>query len=187
MEMNTRLQVEHPVTEMVTGLDLVKLQIEVAAGERLPLGQAEVRQSGHAIECRINAESPAKGFRPSPGAIRRFQPPGGPGVRLDSHLFGGYVVPPHYDSLVAKLIAHGADRSEAIARMRRALRELEIDGVDTTIPFHLELLEDPVFLAGRADTRYVERRAAELETAAAEVKGAGPDAGKGSDSGRAGA
>jgi acetyl-CoA carboxylase biotin carboxylase subunit len=158
MEMNTRLQVEHPVTEMVTGLDLVKMQLRVAAGEPLPLAQEQVRSAGHALECRINAESPAHGFRPSPGLVRRYRAPGGPGVRVDSHLYEGYTVPPHYDSLVAKIITHGADRSEAIARMRRALAETVIDGIETTIPFHLEILADPEFLAGRVDTRFVERR-----------------------------
>ena len=158
MEMNTRLQVEHPVTEMVTGLDLVKMQLRVAAGEPLPLAQEQVLSVGHALECRINAESPAHGFRPSPGLIRRFRAPGGPGVRVDSHLYEGYTVPPHYDSLVAKIVTHGADRAEAIARMRRALAETVIDGIETTIPFHLEILADPEFLAGRVDTRFVERR-----------------------------
>jgi acetyl-CoA carboxylase, biotin carboxylase subunit len=158
MEMNTRLQVEHPVTEMLTGLDLVKMQLRVAAGDPLPLTQQEVRTAGHAIECRINAESPAMGFRPSPGRVTRFRAPGGPGVRVDSHLYEGYVVPSHYDSLVAKIIAHGTDRSEAVARMHRALTETSIEGIDTTIPFHLEILNDPEFLAGRVDTGFVERR-----------------------------
>jgi acetyl-CoA carboxylase, biotin carboxylase subunit len=158
MEMNTRLQVEHPVTEMVTGLDLVKMQLLVASGEPLPVTQEQVRSVGHALECRINAESPAHGFRPSPGRIRRYRAPGGPGVRVDSHLYEGYTVPPQYDSLVAKIITHGADRTEAIARMRGALSEMVIDGIETTIPFHQEILADSEFLAGRVDTRFVERR-----------------------------
>jgi acetyl-CoA carboxylase, biotin carboxylase subunit len=158
MEMNTRLQVEHPVTEMLTGLDLVKMQLRVAAGEGLPFSQERVRTTGHSIECRINAESPGKGFRPSPGRVTRFRAPGGPGVRVDSHLYEGYVVSPHYDSLVAKIIVHAADRPEAIARMRRALGETVIEGIETTIPFHLEMLADPEFVAGRVDTGFVERR-----------------------------
>jgi acetyl-CoA carboxylase, biotin carboxylase subunit len=160
MEMNTRLQVEHPVTEMVTGLDVVKLQIRVAAGEPIPFTQEDVVQRGHAIECRINAESPAQGFRPCPGTVSTFHIAGGPGVRLDSHVYAGYVIPPHYDSMMAKIITHGADRPEAIARMTRALRESVIEGVDTTIPYHLEILSDPSFVAGVVDTHFVEKRKA---------------------------
>jgi acetyl-CoA carboxylase, biotin carboxylase subunit len=136
----------------------VKMQLRVAAGEPLSLTQEQVRTTGHAIECRINAESPALGFRPSPGRVSRFRAPGGPGVRIDSHLYEGYTVPPYYDSLVAKIITHGTDRAEAVARMRRALGETVIEGIDTTIPFHLEILEDPEFLDGRVDTGFVERR-----------------------------
>ena len=166
MEMNTRLQVEHPVTEMVTGVDLVKEQLRIAAGEPWRWTPESIPQSGHAIECRINAEDPARGFRPSPGRITALHLPGGPGIRIDTHLQHGYTVPPHYDSLVAKLIAHGSDRGEAIARLRRALYEMVIEGIQTTIPFHLDLLEDPVFLAGRADPRSVAGRAAERAAAA---------------------
>jgi biotin carboxylase len=149
--------VEHPVTEMVTGLDLVKLQIRVAAGEAIPFVQAEVGQTGHAIECRINAESPFQGFRPSPGTVTSYHAPGGPGIRMDSHIYAGYVIPPHYDSLIAKLIAHGRDREEAMARMRRALSELTITGIDTTIPFHREILDQADFRAGRVDTHFIEK------------------------------
>jgi acetyl-CoA carboxylase biotin carboxylase subunit len=170
MEMNTRLQVEHPVTEMVTGLDLVKLQIRIAAGEELPLKQEEVVIRGHSIECRINAENPSQGFRPSPGSVGEFFLSGGPGVRIDSHVIPGATISPHYDSMVAKLIVHGSDRAEALARMERALAECLVEGIDTTIPFHLMLLSDPTFLNGTADTRFVERRAAEAEKEAAEAK-----------------
>jgi len=156
MEMNTRIQVEHPVTEMITGVDLVKSQIRVAAGESLRYTQRELVPRGHAIECRINAEDPAYGFMPSPGPIGDFLAPGGPGVRVDSHLYTGYVIPPFYDSLVAKLIVWGANRAEAIRRMTGALAEMRIDGIKTTIPFHRRLLEDPAFLAGRIHTRYIE-------------------------------
>jgi len=164
MEMNTRLQVEHPVTEFVTGLDLVKLQIKVAAGERIPFLQEEVRQTGHSMECRINAESPYQGFRPCPGKVTAFHAAGGPGVRIDSHVYAGYTIPPHYDSMIAKLITYGADREEAIQRMARALRESVVEGVDTTIPYHLDILADPDFRAGRVDTRFVERKQAVVTT-----------------------
>jgi len=147
IEMNTRIQVEHPVTEMVTGVDLVREQIRIAAGEGLGYRQDAIRFAGHALECRVNAEDPEH-FVPSPGRVTQWLPPGGPNVRVDSHLMAGYTVPPHYDSLVAKVIVHGRDRAEAIARMQRALSELMIDGVKTTVPFHLKLLADPVFLAG---------------------------------------
>jgi acetyl-CoA carboxylase, biotin carboxylase subunit len=147
IEMNTRIQVEHPVTEMVTGIDLVREQIRIAAGEGLGYKQDAIRFTGHAIECRVNAEDPEH-FLPSPGRVTLWVPPGGPNVRVDSHLMSGYTVPPHYDSLIAKIIVHGRDRGEAIARMRRALSETLIEGVKTTIPFHLKLLADPVFLAG---------------------------------------
>ena len=148
LEMNTRIQVEHPVTEMVTGLDLVRLQLQVAAGDPLPLTQEQVTFTGHAIECRINAESPEQDFRPSPGRITRWAPPEGPGVRLDTHCFEGYVVPPFYDSLLGKLIVHGRDRAEALRRTKAALRTFEVEGVATTIPFHRWLLEQPDVEAG---------------------------------------
>jgi acetyl-CoA carboxylase biotin carboxylase subunit len=147
IEMNTRIQVEHPVTELVTGLDLVREQIRIAAGEPLGYRQDAVTFTGHAIECRVNAEDPEH-FVPSPGRVTAWVPPGGPGVRVDSHMMAGYVVPPHYDSLIAKIIVHGRDRAEAVARMQRALAETVIEGVKTTIPFHLKLLADPIFLAG---------------------------------------
>ena len=156
MEMNTRIQVEHPVTEMVTGLDLVKAQFWIAAGEPLPLSQADVHLSGHSLECRINAEDPDR-FLPSPGRLTNFRPPGGPGVRVDSHAYVGYVVPPYYDSLLGKVIVHAHDRGEAIARMQRALGEMQIQGVQTTIPFHQKVLRHPDFLAGRTSTRFLER------------------------------
>ncbi|MHB8620052.1 MAG: acetyl-CoA carboxylase biotin carboxylase subunit [Chloroflexota bacterium] len=156
MEINTRIQVEHPVTEMVYGVDLVKLQLLIASGERLSMRQADLRPVGHAIECRVNAEDPAHNFSPQAGDLRRFIVPGGPGIRVDSHAFQGYRVPPFYDSLLAKVIAFGQDRTEAIARMRRALNEFAIEGVATTVPFHLRVMDDPVFLEGRADTSYVD-------------------------------
>jgi acetyl-CoA carboxylase biotin carboxylase subunit len=161
MEMNTRIQVEHPVTEVVTGVDLVKEQIRVAAGEPLSAGVRDFRElRGHAIECRVNAEDPARNFAPCPGTITIFHPPGGPGVRVDTHAYAGYVVPPHYDSLVAKLITFGTDRAEAVARMRLALESFIIEGIHTTIPFLLELMDDPHYMAGEVDTKFVERRMA---------------------------
>jgi len=167
MEMNTRIQVEHPVTELVTGIDLVKEQIRVAAGEALSLPEGKsVELRGHAIECRINAEDPARGFQPSPGTITIFHPPGGPGVRVDTHAYAGYRVPPHYDSLIAKLIVHGNTRAEALARMRLALESFIIEGIQTTIPFLLELIQDPAFVAGDIDTKFLERRMAERAAAA---------------------
>jgi acetyl-CoA carboxylase biotin carboxylase subunit len=156
MEMNTRIQVEHPVTEMVTRHDLIKAQISVAAGDPLPWKQSEIELQGHAIECRINAERPDQNFQPSPGVVRYFHSPGGPGVRLDSHLYSGYRVPPYYDSMVAKIICWGRDRSEAIARMRRALLETVVEGIDTTLSFHLEVLADPAFQRGEIHTGYLE-------------------------------
>jgi acetyl-CoA carboxylase biotin carboxylase subunit len=155
MEMNTRIQVEHPVTEMITGIDLVKLQIRVAAGEELGFESAPPIR-GHAIECRINAEHPEK-FTPSPGRLTSFYPPGGPGVRLDTHVYEGYQIPPHYDSLIAKVIAHGTDREEAIARMERALALFVVEGVDTSIPLHRRVLRDPKFRAGDFSTHFLER------------------------------
>ena len=148
MEMNARIQVEHTVTEAVTGLDLIKEQIRLAAGEELGYRQDDISLSGHAIECRINAEDPEKNFMPSPGTITEFHPPGGPGVRTDSHIYTGYRIPPLYDSLLAKLITHGKTREEAISRMRRALSEFIIGGVKTTIPFHKKVMEDERFLHG---------------------------------------
>lgn len=158
MEMNTRIQVEHPVTEMVTGLDLIKEQIRVAAGEPLSIRQEDVRIEGHAIECRINAEDPSKNFMPSPGQIQFYNPPGGPGIRVDGAGYTGYTIPPFYDSLVAKLIAYGRDRDEAIARMTRALEEFEVYGIATTIPFHLEVMANPYFRSGEVNTKFIEER-----------------------------
>jgi acetyl-CoA carboxylase biotin carboxylase subunit len=162
MEMNTRVQVEHPVTELVTGIDIVQAQIRVAAGEPLWFGQHDVRLTGHAIECRINAEDPSRDFAPSPGEVRGLQLPGGPGIRVDSHLFDGYRIPPYYDSLIAKIIAWGKDREEAIARMQVALSQTRIDGVRTTLAFHARLLEDGRFRAGDIHTRFVEDELMEI-------------------------
>lgn len=158
MEMNTRIQVEHPVTEQVTGLDLVKWQIKVAAGERLTLSQKDVRIRGNAIECRVNAEDPASNFRPDAGNIDLFIPPGGIGVRVDTHLYSGYVMPPYYDSLLAKVIAYADTREEAVARMARALHETVVNGVKTTIPFQQFLLADPEYQAGHAALDFVEKK-----------------------------
>ncbi len=155
IEMNTRIQVEHPVTEMVTGFDLVKAQIRIAAGIRLPFGQDDITMNGHAIECRINAEDYENDFTPNPGTITHLQLPGGPGVRFDSHIYCGYTVPPYYDSLLGKLICWGQTREEAIARMRRALGELRIEGVKTTVGFHQELLGHVAFQQGQCHTGYV--------------------------------
>jgi len=157
MEMNTRIQVEHPVTEMVTDVDLIKEQIRIAAGERLSLPR-DVPVRGHAIECRVNAEDPSRDFLPAPGQITVFTPPGGPGIRVDTHAYAGYTVPPQYDSLLAKVIAWGRDREEAIARMQRALREFEIGGVKTTIPFHLQVLDNAFFRRGEVYINFVQRR-----------------------------
>lgn len=147
IEMNTRIQVEHPVTEMITGIDLVKEQLRIAAGETLRIKQEDVKIRGHAIECRINAENP-QNFTPSPGTISVFHPPGGPGIRLDTHIYSGYRVPPYYDSMIGKLIAHGEDRTAAIARMRNALDEIHIDGIKTTVPLHQKILNDESFIQG---------------------------------------
>jgi acetyl-CoA carboxylase biotin carboxylase subunit len=155
MEMNTRIQVEHPVTEMVTGADLVKGQILAAAGQKLPYEDDEIRLIGHAIECRINAEDPEKNFLPTPGKINELHLPGGPGIRVDSHAFAGYTIPPNYDSLVAKLIAYGRNREEAISRMRRALDEMVIEGIATTIPVHKKIMAHPEFIAGHATTSFI--------------------------------
>ncbi|MDF0727341.1 acetyl-CoA carboxylase biotin carboxylase subunit [Cytobacillus sp. S13-E01] len=156
MEMNTRIQVEHPVTEMVTGVDLIKEQIRVASGQTLTLKQEDVTFTGWSIECRINAENPEKNFMPSPGKINMYLPPGGFGVRVDSAVYPGYVIPPYYDSMVAKLITYGATREEAIARMKRALSEFVIEGVHTTIPFHIKLLEHEKFVEGNFNTKFLE-------------------------------
>ena len=157
MEMNTRIQVEHPVTEMVTGFDLVKEQVRVAAGEPLsfPAGFSGLR--GHAIECRVNAEDPYRNFQPSPGLITAYHPPGGPGVRVDTHVYAGYRVPPHYDSLLAKVIVHGRDRHEALRRMGQALDSFILEGITTTIPFLARVIRHPDFMAGTVDTRFLER------------------------------
>ena len=155
--MNTRIQVEHPVTEMVTGLDLVTLMIMVAQGRPLRVGQADVRLHGHAIECRINAEDPARNFQPGPGTIIGLSVPKGEGVRFDSHLFEGYVVPPFYDSLLGKLIVHGATRAQALDRLKEALAGLVVEGVPTTRELHRRLVEDGDVRAGRFDTNWLER------------------------------
>ena len=157
MEMNTRIQVEHPVTEMVTGLDLIAEQIRIAQGERLSLRQEEVLLRGHAIECRINAEDPDQNFRPHPGRISGYLPPSGPGVRMDSHVYTDYEIPPYYDSLIGKLIVWGSDRTSALRRMRRALRECAITGLPTTIGFHQRILETPEFQRGDVYTNFVEQ------------------------------
>jgi acetyl-CoA carboxylase biotin carboxylase subunit len=166
MEMNTRIQVEHPVTEEVTGIDLVKEQIRVAAGEPMSFSQEDIVLSGHAIECRINAEDFEHGFRPSPGQITYWYKPGGPGLRVDSHVYAGYSVPPYYDSMIGKLIARGKNRAEALRRMEIALEEMIVEGIKTTIPFHRLALKHPRFRAGQLDTRFVEELLKEREAAA---------------------
>ncbi|MEB1806544.1 MAG: acetyl-CoA carboxylase biotin carboxylase subunit [Bacillaceae bacterium] len=157
MEMNTRIQVEHPVTEMVTGIDLIKEQLLVASGKELSVTQEEVTLNGWSIECRINAENPSKNFMPSPGKITKYLPPGGLGVRVDSAAYPGYTISPFYDSMIAKVITYGATREEAIARMKRALAEFEIEGIDTTIPFHLKLLSHEKFISGEFNTKFLEQ------------------------------
>jgi acetyl-CoA carboxylase biotin carboxylase subunit len=156
LEMNTRVQVEHPVTEMVTGVDIVAEQIRVAAGETLRYQQTEIVSQGHAIECRINAEDPSRNFTPCPGWLETFHQPGGPGIRVDTHAYTDYRIPPNYDSLIAKLVAYAPTRAEAIARMRRALEEFVIEGIHTTIPFHQRLMNHPFFIDGKINTGYVE-------------------------------
>ncbi len=158
--MNTRIQVEHPVTERITGVDLIREQILVAAGERLSFTQDDIDIRGHAIECRINAEDPNT-FMPSPGTIDGFHTPGGPGIRVDSHIYDGYRVPPNYDSMIAKVIAHGHDRETAIARMRVALEEMVLGGIKSNIPLHQWLLEDRGFRKGGFNIHYLEKRLAE--------------------------
>jgi len=162
IEMNTRIQVEHPVTEMVTGVDLVQEQIHVAAGEKLRIRQKDIQFRGHAIECRINAEDPYR-FTPSPGRITSYHPPGGPGIRVDSHVYQGYTVPPNYDSMVGKLIAYGATREQAIARMRIALSEMVVEGIQTNIPLHRDLMSDTNFLKGGVSIHYLEQKLAQEE------------------------
>ena len=160
IEMNTRIQVEHPVTEMITGVDIVQEQIRVAAGEKLSVRQKDIELRGHAIECRINAEDPYR-FTPSPGRITSYHPPGGPGIRVDSHIYQGYSVPPNYDSLIGKLIAYGANRDQAIRRMRIALSEMVVEGIQTNIPLHQELLLDTRVIRGGVNIHYLEQKLAQ--------------------------
>ncbi len=157
IEMNTRLQVEHPVTELITGIDIVREQFRIASGERLELTQNDVQIHGHAVECRINAEDP-KTFLPSPGLITLWHAPGGPGVRVDSHVYSGYKVPPYYDSMIGKVITHGTDRDTAIARMKMALTEIVVDGIRTNVPLHQEIFQHSAFQAGGTDIHYLEKR-----------------------------
>jgi len=157
IEMNTRLQVEHPVTEMITGVDIVREQLRIASGEKLDITQDDVKVQGHAIECRINAED-AKTFMPSPGLVTLWHAPGGPGIRIDSHVYSGYKVPPYYDSMIGKLIAHGHDRDAAFARMRNALTEIVIEGIKTNVPLHQEIFQHAAFQAGGTDIHYLEKR-----------------------------
>lgn len=157
LEMNTRIQVEHPVTEMVTGVDIVEEQINVASGEKLHFSQADIQFNGHSMECRINAEKPEEGFRPTPGIITKWEIPQGPGVRVDSHCYQGYKVPIFYDSLIAKLIVHGADRDHATRRMLAALGEFNVEGISTTLPFLQKVLRTPDFANGRVNTRILEK------------------------------
>ena len=155
--MNTRVQVEHPVTEMITGIDIVQAQIRIAAGEKLPYRQKDIQFRGHAIECRINAEDPYR-FTPSPGKITSYHPPGGPGIRVDSHVYHGYTVPPYYDSMIGKVIAYGATREQAIRRMRVALSEMVVEGIRTNLPLHQELLNDARFVRGGVSIHYLENK-----------------------------
>jgi acetyl-CoA carboxylase biotin carboxylase subunit len=164
IEMNTRVQVEHPVTEMITGIDIVQQQIRIAAGERLPFKQRDIEFRGHAIECRINAEHPYK-FTPSPGRITSWHVPGGPGIRVDSHVYASYFVPSHYDSMIGKLIAYGDTREQAMARMRTALSEMAVEGIDTNIALHRELMQDAAFMNGGTSIHYLEERLAERNKA----------------------
>ena len=157
IEVNARIQVEHPVTELVTGIDLIKEQIRIAAGEKLGYSQKDITLRGAAIEVRINAEDPHNDFRPSPGTITKWHPPGGPGVRLDTHVVPGYRVPPNYDSMIAKLLVHRPTRQEAMATMRRALREFTVEGIQTTISLHQEIFNTAEFINGTMDTTYIER------------------------------
>ena len=164
IEMNTRVQVEHPVTEQVTGIDIVQAQIRIAAGEKLWFRQRDIELRGHAIECRINAEDPFK-FTPSPGKILSYHPPGGPGIRVDTHIYQGYTIPPHYDSMIGKLIAYGDTRDQAIRRMRIALSEMVVEGIKTNIPLHLELMNDARFIEGGTSIHYLEERLAAKDEA----------------------
>jgi len=164
MEMNTRVQVEHPVTELVTSIDIIKMQIKIASGEKLPFRQEDIEFKGSAIECRINAEDPDHDFMPSPGKVERFIAPGGPGIRLDTHVYQNYIIPIYYDSMIGKLIAYGRTRSEAIQTMKRALDEFIIEPIKTTIPFHKRVLNDPSFLRGKFYTDFVERLFTQPET-----------------------
>jgi len=157
IEMNTRVQVEHPVTEMVTGVDIIKEQLYIADGEKLRYKQSDIEIRGHAIECRLNAED-ARTFMPSPGLIERYHAPGGPGIRMDTHIYGGYRVPPHYDSMIGKLIAYGCNRDVAIARMLGALSEIDIKGIRTNIELHREILADSAFQAGGTNIHYLEKK-----------------------------
>jgi acetyl-CoA carboxylase biotin carboxylase subunit len=157
LEVNARIQVEHPVTEQVTGIDLIKEQIRIAQREPLSFRQKDITQTGHAIECRINAEDPARNFAPSPGLIEHFRAPGGPGVRLDSHAYAGYRIPPNYDSMIGKLIVHRRSRLDAIATVKRALSEFFISPIKTTIPLHLQIMDNDQFKSGNVDTGFVER------------------------------
>jgi len=163
IEMNTRLQVEHPVTEMVTGVDLVKEQLRIASGEELTYKQSDIKLRGHAIECRINAEDPKK-FTPSPGKITQFHQPGGPGIRVDTHLYNGYTVPPYYDSMIGKIITHGNSRTSAINRMRTALGELVIEGITTNTQLHRDIMNDPNFQEGGTNIHYLEKKLAEANS-----------------------
>ena len=158
MEMNTRIQVEHPITEERTGIDLVKEQIRIAAGEKLKYKQKEIEFRGHVIECRINAENPAKNFMPSPGKIGEINLPGGNGVRIDTAIYSGYVIPPNYDSMIAKIITHGTSRNEAISKMKRALEELVVDGIETNRDFLFEIIRNPDFIRGSFDTSFIEKQ-----------------------------
>ncbi|MFM8555071.1 MAG: acetyl-CoA carboxylase biotin carboxylase subunit, partial [Betaproteobacteria bacterium] len=164
IEMNTRVQVEHPVTELITGIDIVQEQIRIAAGEPLRIKQRDVVLRGHAIECRINAEDPYR-FTPSPGRITAWHPPGGPGIRVDSHAYTGYVVPPHYDSMIGKVLAYGDTREQALRRMRIALSEMAVEGILTNLPLHRELLADARFVAGGTSIHYLENKLAQRRTA----------------------
>jgi acetyl-CoA carboxylase biotin carboxylase subunit len=157
IEMNTRLQVEHPVTELITGLDLVKEQIRIAFGEKLGYSQRHIQFKGHAVECRINAEDPFK-FTPCPGTIKTWHTPGGLGVRVDSHIYSGYTVPPYYDSMIGKLISYGRTRDEAIAKMRVALGEMVVEGITTNIPLHIDLMNDARFIEGGTNIHYLEQK-----------------------------
>ena len=157
IEMNTRLQVEHPVTEMITGVDIVREQLRIASGDKLNIRQEDVKIQGHAIECRINAEDP-RNFMPSPGLVTLWHAPGGPGIRMESHVYSGYKVPPYYDSMIGKLIAHGEDRDAAFARMKNALSEIVIEGIKTNVPLHQEIFQHAAFQAGGTDIHYLEKR-----------------------------